>query len=310
MNSKEVEFWDKTVNKMFWLGTALAGAIAVNALVMYNQGRRKSDKKSFNQGDDFHKQNQAGDDIDHETLSGTRKGSKRKVQFEEFHGGEISSPTNLGPNESAYNTVRKQISKEQFDAIEVTNPRRKASIDVHTGGLGRTINTNVYTIAFTGGPCAGKTTAISYCAEKLKELGYPAICVSEAATLIFSSGGVLNMETYTPYQGIEFQKNLMKLQMSLEDIFTKIVQINTNQTCFVLCDRGLMDGSAYLSPEQWDVLLNELGLYEQDIKDYRYDLVIHLTTAADGAEAFYHVDNNKARSEDVQAAIDLDKKVR
>ena len=98
--------------------------------------------------------------------------------------------------------------------------------------------------------------------------------------------------------------------MSLEDIFTKIVQINTNEVCFVLCDRGLMDGSAYLSPEQWEVLLNELGLYEQDIKDYRYDLVIHLTTAADGAEAFYHVDNNKARSEDVTAAVELDKKVR
>lgn len=119
------------------------------------------------------------------------------------------------------------------------------------------------------------------------------------------------METYTPYQGIEFQKCLMKLQISLEDIFTKIVKINASKDmCIVLCDRGLMDGSAYISKEQWDVLLNEIGVYESDIKDNRYDLVIHLTTAADGAEKFYQCDNNSARSENMTVAIDLDRKVR
>lgn len=84
------------------------------------------------------------------------------------------------------------------------------------------------------------------------------------------------------------------------------MSINSEKTCFVLCDRGLMDGSAYITREQWEVLLNELGLYEQDIKDNRYDLVIHLTTAADGAEKYYITDNNAARSENVEAAVVLD----
>lgn len=169
----------------------------------------------------------------------------------------------------------------------------------------------VHRIVFTGGPCGGKTTAITSCSETLKEMGNDVISVPEAASLIFSSGGVLNMETYTPYQGIEFQKALMKLQMSLEDIFTQIVTINCqSKHVYVLCDRGLMDGSAYLSQEQWEVLQNELGLFGQDLRENRYDQVIHMMTAADGAEQSYSLGNNQARSEDIKTSIELDKKLR
>ena len=119
------------------------------------------------------------------------------------------------------------------------------------------------------------------------------------------------MATYTPYQGVEFQMALMKLQIALEDIFTKIVTINLkSKHVYVLCDRGLMDGSAYLSKEQWEVLLNEMGIYEQDIREERYDQVLHMTTAADGAESFYNLGGNAARSEDVSNAVDLDKRLR
>lgn len=119
------------------------------------------------------------------------------------------------------------------------------------------------------------------------------------------------MDTYTPYQGVEFQTALMKLQICLEDIFTKIVSINLkSKQVYVLCDRGLMDGSAYLSKEQWEVLLNEMGLYEQDIREERYDQVIHMITAADGAELYYNLKTNVARSEDLSCAVDLDKRLR
>lgn len=170
---------------------------------------------------------------------------------------------------------------------------------------------SIHRIVFTGGPCGGKTTAISNCSETLKDLGQGVICVPEAASLIFSQGGVLNMESYTPYQGVQFQMCLMKLQMALEDIFTKIVSINMKtRHVYILCDRGLMDGCAYLSREQWEVLLNEMGLYEQDIREERYDQVIHMTTAADGAESYYSLKGNLARSEDVELAVELDKRLR
>lgn len=45
------------------------------------------------------------------------------------------------------------------------------------------------------------------------------------------------------------------------------------------------------------------------LRDRRYEAVIHLVTAADGAKEFYTSENNEARYETVDEAIDLDKKL-
>lgn len=42
----------------------------------------------------------------------------------------------------------------------------------------------------------------------------------------------------------------------------------------------------------------------------RYDLVLHLTTAADGAEKFYTTETNAARLETPEQAKELDRKIR
>jgi len=42
------------------------------------------------------------------------------------------------------------------------------------------------------------------------------------------------------------------------------------------------------------------------LRDKRYDSIIHLVTAADGAESFYTLENNVARYEDVPTAIKVD----
>ena len=44
-------------------------------------------------------------------------------------------------------------------------------------------------------------------------------------------------------------------------------------------------------------MLDEAGLNEVTLRDKRYDLVIHMVTAANGAEEFYGIDNNEARRE-------------
>ena len=38
----------------------------------------------------------------------------------------------------------------------------------------------------------------------------------------------------------------------------------------LLCDRGPMDGKAYLSDEKWQKILNERGESEADLRDTRY----------------------------------------
>jgi hypothetical protein len=42
----------------------------------------------------------------------------------------------------------------------------------------------------------------------------------------------------------------MRLQMNLEDIFVEIAQSSDAPT-IVLCDRGVMDGSAYTDNNVW-----------------------------------------------------------
>lgn len=107
-----------------------------------------------------------------------------------------------------------------------------------------------------------------------------------------------------------FQKGLMKLQTALEDSFIDIGQMVMNQHVVVLIDRGLLDGSAYVSKMSWQALLDELGTNTMMLRENRYDAVLHMVTAADGAESFYGSINNTARYESTAEAIDKDKKLR
>lgn len=165
----------------------------------------------------------------------------------------------------------------------------------------------IFKIVITGGPCAGKTTAITKVADQLREKGYTVFMIPEAASLIFGGGGDLNLGNYSDKNKIKFQYYLLMLQMYLEDLFVGIAATGSNEKIVIISDRGTMDGSAYLSKNLWNTLLHDFDLVVEKIRDHRYDLVIHLSTAADGAEKYYTLVNNQARSETVEFARDIDK---
>jgi hypothetical protein len=54
---------------------------------------------------------------------------------------------------------------------------------------------------------------------------------------------------------------------------------------------GVMDGQAYTDKMSWQVLIDEMGFNTIQLRDNRYDAVIHLVTAANGAEDHYSFDN-------------------
>ena len=101
------------------------------------------------------------------------------------------------------------------------------------------------------------------------------------------------------------QHTVMDMQMSLEDSFERVLRA-TGRPAVLLCDRGLMDGSAYLSSEEWDAFLKQRNINSADIREGRYNAVFHLVTAAEGAERFYTLDNNDARTETPEEARRLD----
>jgi hypothetical protein len=88
--------------------------------------------------------------------------------------------------------------------------------------------------------------------------------------------------------------------MHLEDVFTSIA-VNSETPCVVVCDRGVMDGSAYTSERLWKTILDETGWTTVQLRDKRYDAIIHLCTAANGAEEFYSLEN-EARYESPEQA--------
>lgn len=159
-------------------------------------------------------------------------------------------------------------------------------------------------IAITGGPCAGKTTAMQKIVQEFTEKGYKVFVVSEAATELINGGirpfGDNALEMY------EFQRCVMDTQLSKEKIFERIAN-NTKQDTIILCDRGIFDNRAYVSDKEFKELLKERSLNEMEISS-SYDMVIHLVTAAKGAKEHYTTANNSARTETVEEAIETDNK--
>ncbi|MCI5714795.1 MAG: AAA family ATPase, partial [Firmicutes bacterium] len=76
----------------------------------------------------------------------------------------------------------------------------------------------------------------------------------------------------------------------------------------IVCDRGTLDGKAYIEKHNFDKILNNLHLTETQLKD-SYDAVFHLVTAAKGASEFYTLANNSARTETIEEAIANDDKI-
>jgi hypothetical protein len=70
-----------------------------------------------------------------------------------------------------------------------------------------------------------------------------------------------------------------------------------------------MDGAAYTNENVWQAILDETGWSTIQLRDRRYEAVIHMMTAAEGAEKFYENANNDARYEQLQEAREIDRKL-
>lgn len=106
---------------------------------------------------------------------------------------------------------------------------------------------------------------------------------------------------------VVIQHAVMDVQMSLEDTVEKVLRAR-GRPAVMMCDRGTMDGAAYMDRENWLKLLKSRGTTETEMRDNRYNAVFHMVSAADGAENHYTLENNLARTEDAAAARAMDRK--
>ena len=75
-----------------------------------------------------------------------------------------------------------------------------------------------------------------------------------------------------------------------------------------MCDRGVFDGRAYNESSVWERVLSKHGWHVDDstsIMEERYNAILHMVSAADGAPEFYDL-SNEARFETVEQACERD----
>jgi CYTH domain-containing protein/thymidylate kinase len=165
-------------------------------------------------------------------------------------------------------------------------------------------------IVLTGGPCAGKTTALVKITEYFSGFGYKVFNVPEVPTIYSTAGWnylTPNRDLY--YQG---ERAILETQLALENQFMRLAEVCTKPV-LIVCDRGTMDISAYISPEEWEEITQMAGTNTNALFE-RYDAVLHLVSAADGAEQYYTTATNatryeQANEEGLRIARELDKKV-
>ena len=162
---------------------------------------------------------------------------------------------------------------------------------------------NILNIVLTGGPCAGKTTALEQIKEHLSQKGWTVLIVPETATTLINGGIIPSQIGEQNYQDIAFPYTMAK-----EAAFRRAAEAIDGNVA-ILYDRGLTDQLAYMAPKEKNQLLDKLGMTHEDTYE-PYDAIIHLKTAAYGAEEFYTLSNNQARYESIEDARTADDRCR
>ena len=159
-------------------------------------------------------------------------------------------------------------------------------------------------IVITGGPCAGKTTAMRWIQNAFTKLGYAVLFVDETATQLITGGAA----PWLSASNRDFQWQLLQLQQVKEKAFTEIGKTMKNEKILIVCDRAAMDNCAYMTEQEFGWVIKQMNTSKIALRD-QYDAVFHLVTAAKGAEKYYTLANNQARTESVEEAAALDDKL-
>ena len=156
-------------------------------------------------------------------------------------------------------------------------------------------------IVLTGGPSSDKSSSLELIQKHLTSLGYVVLIVNESATELINTG--IKPFGENKLRMVDFQDVILRYQLFKENLFEEIANNYIDKDIVIIYDRGVMDNKAYISDYEFSCLLNKYNLTEQELLN-RYDLVIHLETG--GKSKYYITENNKARYENIEEAIELD----
>ncbi|XP_004537574.1 TRPL translocation defect protein 14 isoform X5 [Ceratitis capitata] len=204
-------------------------------------------------------------------------------------------------NEKKMEDQKQQKTEQPEKVSPKLNPRAGLKLAKTNGASKR----RVYKVVLTGGPCGGKTTGQSRLCTFFENLGWKVFRVPETATVLLSGG--VKFSDLTDKEAFKFQENLIRTMIQIENTYFELGQ-SSQRDCLIICDRGVMDASAYISKEKWEKMMSANNWNPIELRDNRYHQILHLVSAANGAEDFYTTEDHACRSEGVDIARELDYK--
>ena len=129
---------------------------------------------------------------------------------------------------------------------ERTNLRLKETLKETEAAAGA--EPQVIRIVLTGGPCAGKTTALSWIKNEFGRRGYRVLIVPETATELLTGG----VAPWTCSSNLQYQVFQMHLQLEKERIFTEASSGMKADKVLIICDRGALDNKAYMDDQEFE----------------------------------------------------------
>ena len=157
---------------------------------------------------------------------------------------------------------------------------------------------NIKVLCVTGGPCAGKTTLL----EKLKkELN----CHNLKVLFIPESGTSLMVGGIKPFEDnvglFNFQLLNLQNQLEKERMFKKAAEYMDCENVLIICDRSSAEQQIFIDKEDFNLIMQMLNVTEEELIN-SYDKIVHLVTAAIGAEYAYGIMSNENRIHNLEEA--------
>lgn len=144
----------------------------------------------------------------------------------------------------------------------------------------------VVRVLLTGGPGAGKSSALATLRDRISKRGFQAVVVPENATALLDNSGGYDPSWHGTPMHVKLQQTFLRFQMQHEDTYCSFAELRPGRPHLLLHDRGCLDGRLFCSDEQWTQVLEGVGVTEEELLK-RYDLVIHMTSVAAGMENLY-----------------------
>ncbi|KAF4705646.1 hypothetical protein FOZ62_003024, partial [Perkinsus olseni] len=129
-----------------------------------------------------------------------------------------------------------------------------------------------------------------------------------ATPLIERMGGYELSWRHT-WKHVEFQRIMLKAQLEQEDNIMSLCRLREDDRVIIL-DRGAFDGRTFCTADEWEKVRNSNHIYtDQELFD-RYDVIIHMTSAAVDRPQFYSYgvgSTNESRFHTPSMAAEADK---